>query len=213
MTKKIGIIEDNLNYLTSILEILESVKEFEIYYWNSAEDFWADSNKEDLDLLILDLGLPGMSGLEFLKHYHIKENRKTLVLSSIQTDEKIFGALRNGAAGYLWKSEVTSLVETVHTVLEGGSVMSPSIATRVLLSFRMDEESKQNDSRTQLKNLSVREREILNLIIEGDSPGEIAVSFGTTVGTVRQQIKSIYKKLQVNTRIQMLKKARDSGIF
>jgi DNA-binding NarL/FixJ family response regulator len=211
--KRIGIIEDNLDYLASLLEILKPVSEFQVTHWNSAESFWSSAPDRELDLLVLDLGLPGMSGLEFLKMYHIEENRKTLVLSSIQTDDKIFGALRNGAVGYLWKSEVTSLIETINTVLDGGSVMSPSIATRVLLSFRKNEENKKNDSMSRMKQLTRREREILNLVIEGESPQEIAISFGTSVGTVRQQIKSIYKKLQVNTRIQMLKKARDSGIF
>ncbi|ABZ95913.1 Receiver component of a two-component response regulator [Leptospira biflexa serovar Patoc strain 'Patoc 1 (Ames)'] len=213
----IGIIEDNLDYLNSLLEVLKPKESVSISTWNSAEDFYSNPPKEELQLLILDIGLPGESGIDVLKKYHTIDSRKSIVISSLQTDDVIFSAIKYGASGYIWKSELDSLWETIQTIVEGGSVISPSIATKVLLAFRKPELNPKPTfppkNQTGLEILSPRERQILELIIEGDSPQQIAQLFGTTIGTVRQQIKTIYKKLQVNTRVQMLKKARLFGIF
>ncbi|MCG6153689.1 response regulator transcription factor [Leptospira bandrabouensis] len=206
----IGIIEDNIDFLQSLCSVLKQNANLNFVTWNSAEDFWTSGQSKDWDLLILDIGLPGMSGIDVLKTYHAKESRKSLVISSLQTDDAIFSALRNGASGYIWKSELESLPETIQTILDGGSVISPSIAAKVLLSFRKPQI---HSDLCGVEVLTPRERQILELIVEGDNPNQIASLFGTTVGTVRQQIKAIYKKLQVNTRVQMLKKARQFGIF
>ncbi|MCW7492419.1 response regulator transcription factor [Leptospira sp. 2 VSF19] len=206
----IGIIEDNLDFLQSLCGVLKQDKNLTFVTWNSAEEFWANGQSKDWDLLILDIGLPGMSGIDVLKTYHTQESRKSLVISSLQTDDAIFSALRNGASGYIWKSELDSLPETIQSILDGGSVISPSIAAKVLLSFRKPQI---HSDLSGVEVLTPRERQILELIVEGDNPSQIASLFGTTVGTVRQQIKAIYKKLQVNTRVQMLKKARQFGIF
>ncbi|MCG6146191.1 response regulator [Leptospira bandrabouensis] len=208
----IGIIEDNLDFLQSLCGVLKQNSHLNFVTWNSAEDFWTSGQSKDLDLLILDIGLPGMSGIDVLKTYHAVESRKSLVISALQTDDAIFSALRNGASGYIWKSELESLPETIQSILEGGSVISPSIAAKVLLSFRKPQ-TFSDPSGVGVEVLTPRERQILELIVEGDNPNQIASLFGTTVGTVRQQIKAIYKKLQVNTRVQMLKKARQFGIF
>ncbi|MCW7490739.1 DNA-binding response regulator [Leptospira meyeri] len=208
----IGIIEDNLDFLQSLCSVLKQNSHLNLVTWNSAEDFWANGQSKEWDLLILDIGLPGMSGIDVLKTYHTLESRKSLVISSLQTDDAIFSALRNGASGYIWKSELDSLPETIQTILDGGSVISPSIAAKVLLSFRKPQ-THGDSFGVGVEVLTPRERQILELIVEGDNPNQIASLFGTTVGTVRQQIKAIYKKLQVNTRVQMLKKARQFGIF
>lgn len=208
----IGIIEDNLDFLQSLCGVLEENPNLHLTTWNSAEAFWAAEETKEWDLLILDIGLPGMSGIDVLKTYHTVESRKSLVISSLQTDDAIFSALRNGASGYIWKSELDSLHDTIQTLLDGGSVISPSIAAKVLLSFRKPQ-TILDPTGVGVEVLTPRERQILELIVEGDSPHQIASLFGTTVGTVRQQIKTIYKKLQVNTRVQMLKKARQFGIF
>ncbi|MBM9546926.1 response regulator transcription factor [Leptospira sp. 201903074] len=208
----IGIIEDNEDFLQSLCGVLEQNPNLNLTTWNSAEEFWATGLTKEFDLLILDIGLPGMSGIDVLKTYHTIESRKSLVISSLQTDDAIFSALRNGASGYIWKSELDSLHDTIQTLLDGGSVISPSIAAKVLLSFRKPQ-TNLDPHGIGVEVLTPRERQILELIVEGDNPQQIASLFGTTVGTVRQQIKAIYKKLQVNTRVQMLKKARQFGIF
>ncbi|XDD48522.1 response regulator [Leptospira sp. WS39.C2] len=216
---KIGIIEDNPAYLESLVSVLKTNDSISITTWNSAEAFETNPPNGELQLLILDIGLPGASGIDVLKKYHTVDVRKSLVISSLQTDDVIFAAIKLGASGYIWKSELDSLLETIQTILDGGSVISPSIATKVLLAFRNPELKQKlepisnNQKEFGLEVLSPRERQILELIIEGDSPQQIAQLFGTTIGTVRQQIKTIYKKLQVNTRVQMLKKARFFGIF
>ncbi|XDD44626.1 response regulator [Leptospira sp. WS60.C2] len=216
----VGFIEDNPDYASSLTEVLSTKENLSFVTWNSAESFFANPPKQELDLLVLDIGLPGQSGIDVLKQYHTMEGRKSLVISALQSDDVIFSAIQSGASGYIWKSELDSFWDTIQTILEGGSVISPSIATKVLLAFRntkpsQSKEGKPNKSKETnvLEILTPRERQILELIIEGDSPHQIAQFFGTTVGTVRQQIKTIYKKLQVNTRVQMIKKARLFGIF
>lgn len=214
----VGIIEDNPDYLKSLTDVLHAQGNVSLLTWNSAETFFQNPPKEELQLLLVDIGLPGESGIDVLKKYHVVDSRKSLVLSSLQTDDVIFAAIQSGASGYIWKSELDSLTDTIQTILEGGSVISPSIATKVLLSFRSPKPNPigklgPKPKESGLEVLTPRERQILELIIEGDNPPQIAQLFGTTVGTVRQQIKTIYKKLQVNTRVQMLKKARLFGIF
>lgn len=214
----VGIIEDNPDYLKSLTDVLLLQGNVSILTWNSAESFFQTPPKEELQLLLVDIGLPGLTGIDVLKKYHTVESRKSLVLSALQTDDVIFAAIQSGASGYIWKSELDSLPDTIQTILEGGSVISPSIATKVLLSFRASKTNPdwklgQSQKEQGLEVLTPRERQILELITEGDNPQQIAQLFGTSVGTVRQQIKTIYKKLQVNTRVQMLKKARLFGIF
>ncbi|WCL49099.1 response regulator transcription factor [Leptospira sp. GIMC2001] len=216
----IGIVENEILFAEYLIEeIIKCNDSHKIKTWKSAESFWRDPTKEEIDILLVDIGLPGMDGIELLKLYHEKEGRKSIVISSMQGDDTIFGAIRLGTSGYILKSELSSLCETLDTVANGGATISPSIAARVLHQFRnpIQNESTENSEKliepVSVETLSKREKQILEEIINGLSAIKIAELFGTTDGTVRQQIKNIYKKLQVNSRVELMRKARDLGMF
>ena len=163
---------------------------------------------EKPQLLLLDVGLPGMSGLEALRLIR-ERSPKTLVviLTVFEDDDKIFQAICAGAAGYLLKtSTAAEIVQGVRDALAGGSPMNPRTARRVLEMFtRMA--PKQSDY-----GLSDREKEILQLMTTGLIKKEIAHRLSLSVHTVDTYLRRIYEKLEVNTRTGAVAKALKEGL-
>ncbi len=160
------------------------------------------------DLILLDVGLPGMSGLEGIRL--IKERApKTLVviLTVFEDDDKVFQAICAGAAGYLLKtSSGADITQAVRDALAGGSPMNPRIARRVLDMFSKLA-PKQRDY-----GLSDREKEILQLMTTGLIKKEIADRLTLSVHTVDTYLRRIYEKLEVNTRTGAVAKALKEGL-
>lgn len=160
------------------------------------------------DLILLDVGLPGMSGLDAMRL--IKERApKTLiiVLTVFEDDEKIFQAVCAGAAGYLLKtSTAAEIIQAVRDALKGGSPMNPRIARRVLEMF-----SKLAPKHSDY-GLSDREKEILQLMVSGLIKKEIADRLTLSIHTVDTYLRRIYEKLEVNTRTGAVAKALKEGL-
>ena len=156
---KIGIVE-NEEFFRMCLK--EELLEYEnTFIWKNAEDCYRDDILQNLDILLVDIGLPDMNGIDLIKL--IKEKfplLKILVISGISSDDTIFQALQSGANGYIWKNELKELKSCVEDILNDGSVMSPSIGIRVLHFFR----SRLNPTE---QILSLREKQVLELIIAG----------------------------------------------
>ncbi len=159
-------------------------------------------------LILLDVGLPGMSGLDGIRL--IKERApKTLmvILTVFEDDDKVFKSICAGASGYLLKTRsVTEITQAVHDALAGGSPMTPRIARRVLEMF-----SKLAPKHSDY-GLSDREKEILQLMTTGLIKKEIADRLTLSVHTVDTYLRRIYEKLEVNTRTGAVAKALKEGL-
>jgi DNA-binding NarL/FixJ family response regulator len=199
----LALIEDDefvRNQLTSFLlmqEEFDQVKSF-----GSVEDFLLRESVGP-DVLLLDIELPGINGLKGA--FHIKQKFATseiLMLTVFEDKERIFKALQAGASGYLIKNiPLKKLKAAILEVLEGGAPMSPVIAKKVINYFS-------NQKVTQLEQsveLTAREREVSQLLIDGQTYRQVAHDLNIAPDTVRQHIKNIYKKLQINSRIELVR--------
>lgn len=153
------------------------------------------------DVILMDIGLPGMSGIEAtrLLRERIPET-DVVMLTVMDDDDAVFNSLCAGATGYLMKSTPPAqLLQSIDEVYRGGAPMSASIARRVINSFQ--------SVPAGLSPLSGREREILEHLCDGESYRVIAEKLHVSGHTVRAHIKNIYSKLQVNSRAEAVRKA------
>ena len=206
---KLGIVEDQKEFAEYIENIMNGSSTIEkIYHWASAEKYWRDEKGKTIDLLLLDIHLPGMNGVELASHVKDRNpTTKIVIVSANFSDELIFQALKNGAIGYILKSELKDLPLSMDVVLSGGGVMSPSIAVRVAKSFQKVIPTNPQES------LSIREKQILDEISNGATAKSVAQKLAVSESTIRTHIRSIYEKLQVNSRAKMVKKAGELGML
>jgi DNA-binding NarL/FixJ family response regulator len=169
----------------------------------SAEEALAHLPQDRPDVVLMDINLGGMDGIECVRQLKsLLPDSPVLMLTVFEDTEKIFRALAAGASGYLLKrSSPAKLLEAISEVLEGGSPMSASIARKVVQSFQNTPQRGAADS-----DLSHREREVLNGLSEGLAYKQIADQLGVSIHTVRNYIRRIYEKLHVQTRTEAVAK-------
>ncbi|MEE9432408.1 MAG: response regulator transcription factor [Melioribacteraceae bacterium] len=194
---KITIIEDNAFVRAGWEAALEL--ESDIVVVNSfrcCEDAIDSESIKKADVILLDIGLPGMDGIEGAeKISNINQDVLIIMISILDDDKSIFGSLQAGAIGYLHKSvSPEELINAIRVAIKGGSPMSPQIARKVLKSFHRYKPQYDED------HLTKKEEKILNLLSEGKSYKTIAKELSLTVNGVNYYIRSIYKKLHVNSR-------------
>jgi DNA-binding NarL/FixJ family response regulator len=174
------------------------------------EDALAGIGDELPQVVLVDIGLPGMSGIEgirLLKERHPEMN--LLVLTVYDDDDRIFDALCAGATGYLLKKTPPDrLLESLREAVAGGSPMSPEIARRVINLFQRVRIPKKVDY-----GLTPHETRILNLLVEGHNYRTAAAQLNVSVNTVAFHIKSIYEKLQVHSKSEAVAKALRDGLL
>jgi len=156
------------------------------------------------DIVIMDINLPGMNGIECIRQVKGKSPGTQFMMFTVyENDDKVFEALKAGASGYLLKNTgLLHIAESVKELHEGGSPMSANIARKMVNLFR------DNDKKNPfLDLLSNREKEILQLLAKGLLYKEIAEQLGITTGTVRIHIHKIYEKLHVQNRTEAINKA------
>ncbi|PJZ26854.1 DNA-binding response regulator [Leptospira hartskeerlii] len=197
---KIAIVEDNSEFAqncANTLSVMEEVDQVEVF--SSTEDL--SQNREDkFDLVFMDIVLPGKSGIDYIKERSDFDNDpKYIMLSTLDTDDALIQAMKAGAVGFVLKKDLKDIKEVARMVMKEGGILSPGAAAKVISFFR-------KSPTKETHSLTPREREILNHIINGYRTKDIARNFGTKEGTVRIQIKSIFKKLQVNSRVDLVRK-------
>jgi len=151
------------------------------------------------DVVVMDIGLPGMSGIEGVsKIKSLAPGTEIVMVTVYEDEENIFQAIRAGASGYLLKKTLPGgLLDAIAEIHSGGAPMTASIARKVLAAFQGNAPSSASDS-----TLSLREREILSALVNGQSYKMIADSCFISIDTVRSHIKSIYGKLQVHSKAE-----------
>src|SRR4029079_2338681 len=162
------------------------------------------------DVVIMDIDMPGMNGIEGVKQ--IRKNFPTLqilMLTVFDDDEKVFSAIKAGAGGYILKNaEPNNLLHAVSEVYNGGAPMTPNIARKVLSQFQAFLPEEEKDY-----HLSLREKEVLGLLVDGLSYKMIAGKLNITYDTVRAHMKKIYEKLHVASMTEAVAKALNQKLF
>lgn len=156
------------------------------------------------DVVIMDINLPGVNGIECIREVKSKIPKTQFMMFTVyENDEKVFEALQAGASGYLLKNTgLIQMIEAIRELHNGGSPMSANIARKLVNTFQ-----KQEINKTSVAALSNRENEILQLLSKGLLYKEIADQLSISTSTVRQHIHKIYEKLHVQNRTEAINKA------
>ena len=198
--RRVAIVEDDSGLRTQLEGILaSSVGVRCIGSYASAEMALKDLSKVRPDVILMDIKLPGMSGIECVARLRDDLPATHVIMLTVYEDsERIFQALQAGADGYLVKSSPTEvLLAAIEDVHSGGAPMSTNIARKVVRQFRHFE-----PATDETESLAPREREVLDLLASGYVYKEIADQMGIGTETVRTYVKSICKKLHVKNRLE-----------
>jgi DNA-binding NarL/FixJ family response regulator len=195
----VSIVEDNRFIRAGWEAALRSVPEFEVLgSYENCEDALQSRTLDDSDVILMDIGLPGMSGIEGVKRIKKRKPSPTIVMCTVfEDDQNVFDAICAGAAGYLLKkTPPDELINAIKDAATGGSPMTPNIARKVIASFQKPaaKPSAQEDALTE------REREVLEQMAQGKSYTAIAKNLFLSVDGIRYHIRHIYEKLQVHSR-------------
>lgn len=206
---RLVIIEDDpllLENLTLLLRGEEGITVSGSY--RSAEDAMKAIRSAQPEVMLTDLGLPGMSGVELIKK--AKEEMPSLEIMAhtvFEDRERVFSAIKAGASGYILKgSSPREIIESIHALYKGGAPMSPKIARKIIHEF-------QDNVAGEPFLLTQREIEIVKLVEEGLTYKEIGERLSISTHTVHTHIKNCYEKLQAKGRNDAINKARKKGII
>ncbi len=201
---RIAIIEDDKkvrHYMAEQIQLGVDVNE--LLCFADAESALKELTAHPVDIALFDINLPGMNGIDCIQRLKMVHPRmQMMVLTIYDNNDNIFNALKAGAISYLLKgTPPEKIVEAIHEVYNGGSPISGQIARKVIEAFTSKE--KTND---YFQELSRREQEMLEQLSKGYRYKEIADKLFVSIETVRTHIRNIYEKLQVNSRVEALKK-------
>jgi DNA-binding NarL/FixJ family response regulator len=198
--RRVAIVEDNSALRGRLQSILKSAPGVCcVGAFSSAEQALEGMIAAQPDVILMDINLPGISGIECVARLRKDLPAVHVIMLTVYEDsDRIFQALQAGADGYLVKSSPTDiLLKAIEDVHQGGAPMSSHIARKVVRQFRQTE-----PSRDEAANLAPREREVLNLLASGFVYKEIADQLGIGFETVRTYVKNICKKLNVRNRLE-----------
>jgi len=201
----VSIVEDNDQLRKTLARVLNRSEGFEcVSDYANAEDALEDLPKKNPNVVLMDINLPGMNGVECVRKLkQVAPQIQIMMLTVYEDTENIFAALAAGASGYMLKRTATpELLESIREVHRGGSPMTAHIARMVVSSFQKSAAA----AASTTEDLSPREREVLDCLSQGFLYKEIAEKLGISYETVHTYIRRIYEKLQVRTRTEAVAK-------
>jgi DNA-binding NarL/FixJ family response regulator len=198
MPIRVAIVEDDQGVREAITGIFHGTAGLQFAgAFGSAEEALENISAKNTDVALVDINLPGRSGIELVADLKTAHPKLHLLMMTVYEDsEQIFNSLQAGATGYLLKrARPAEIVDAIQDVYRGGSPMSPEIARKVVLFFH-----KRRDASAKMEQLTKREIEILAQLAKGSLYKEIADHMNISLDTVRTHLQHIYNKLQVHSR-------------
>lgn len=202
---KLLIYEDNPQLREGLTMLINGSEGFEVLAaFKNCNNVTEEVTAWKPDVILMDIDMPGINGIEGLKKIRqVNDDVKVLMLTVFDDNKNVFQAISSGANGYvLKKTPPTKLLEYIKEAQSGGAPMTASIATQVLKMF-----SSMNNEKGEDYNLSDREKQVLQFLVEGYSYKMIANEMFIAIDTVRSHIKKIYEKLHVNSKSEAVAKA------
>ena len=209
MATTVSIVEDNEQLRGTLARLINREEGFRcLSHYGTAEDALADLPKVKPEVVLMDINLPGMNGVECVRKLKaLLPQTQVMMLTVYEDTENIFNALAAGANGYMLKRTPTKeLIEAVREVHRGGSPMTTHIARMVVQSFQKPVSPAPQSGGGDLAELSEREQQVLDLLAQGLIYKEIADKLNIGYETVHTYIRRIYEKLQVRTRTEAVAK-------
>ncbi|MBZ4371288.1 response regulator transcription factor [Corallococcus interemptor] len=235
---RVFVVEDQTKILKNQLRLFEGHPDIDIVGTAlSGEAALVEVEREQPDVLLLDLGLPRMSGIDVTREVKARFPKvEILIFTIFDEEDKVLEAVKAGASGYLLKgATVDKIVEAIKEVRAGGTVIQPNLARRLLRHFRVEPDTapvpteplavapsavesapsgeEASAQEPLLKPLSDREREILQLIAKGVSNSEAARLLSLSKATIRTHLEHIYRKLEVTNRVEAVTEGIRKGLI
>lgn len=202
----VGIIEDNIFLLKSFRDYINSTEGLEVLFsYTSMEDMKDSINSrknKQPDIILLDIVLPGQSGLEGIPVLKLKfPEAKIIILTGHNDQELIMNSIKVGAVGYALKSaQLSTLVDIIRQVSKLGAYIDQTLVEKVIHSLQ------QKNNNSMLDALTFREKEIVSLVEKGQSYKQMSDQLFVTTYTINYHLKNIYKKLNIHSKSELLSK-------
>ena len=206
----VAIVEDQRELREGLSFLINSTSPFQCkHVYGSMEDALEGIGVDPPRVALIDIGLPGLSGIDGVRILRERHPGIAAVLLTVfKDDDRIFQGICAGACGYLLKkTSPTRLLEAVKEIAEGGAVMSPEVATRVVELFR------KSHAPAPATTLSTQELRLLKLMMEGHQNKTAAAEMGISPHTVNFHLRSIYEKLHVHSRTEAVARALRDGLI
>lgn len=205
---KVLIYEDNPQLREGLTMLINGSDGFEVVAgYKNCDEVEAQVQAWNPDVILMDIDMPGTNGIEGLKRLRkVNQSAKVLMLTVFDDNNNVFEAIKNGANGYLLKKTPPArLLDYIQEANSGGAPMTASIATQVLNMFAVM--NRNGEVKSEEYDLSEREKQVLQLLVNGYSYKMIASEMFIAIDTVRSHIKKIYEKLHVNSKSEAVAKA------
>lgn len=206
------IVEDDPTFESSMRSAIGSLgKQWEAACFRNAADGlrYLDSPDARVDLALIDIGLPDISGIEVVSRVRERHpDAPIMVVSVISAERSVLAAIRAGARGYVLKDDsTTEISEALQQTLQGNYPISPSLARYL---FKL---AGARDKATDLAELTPKELELLKHLASGRSYAEAGKEMGIAISTVQTHIRNLYRKLDVHSQVQAVTRAQDRGLI